>query len=231
MRTTSTTSCATTGQASRTWPPSSLHCARTTKRRKALSLLAEDCDGEGSLGPRRAAHAEPVGAFATIPGLLGSTPSVPSLKHRRSLDVDDASVFARLRAIVSLMRSHVAVLLGVLLMACGADEEGSDAQGLTAVQRDGVWLFFHSPTAYNQALLTGRASVAGECLMIADSVVVWHRANQDEADAALTAAMANSSEMFTIGGGGRSLDEGDDPLPPAITERCDARTVWFGSPE
>ncbi len=143
-----------------------------------------------------------------------------------ALDVGDEDVT------LASMKGKALVVLGVLgVCACGSSDEESDGNAIEATRSDGTWMFFYSPTDHNEALHSGTATIEGDCLMVGGTVVVWHRESQDIADAALTAAKEGSAAVFSIGGGGISLDEGDQTIPEEIAEHCDVRAVWFGSPE
>lgn len=106
------------------------------------------------------------------------------------------------------------------------------ANGIEAVQIDGVWVFSHDPMAWEAALHGGLPEIVDGCLVIGDMIVVWHVDEMDEAAAAVTAAKAGESPQLLIGGGGFGLDQAADPsrIPPVIADRCTTRAVWFGAP-
>ncbi|MFQ5948588.1 MAG: hypothetical protein ACE5KX_06995 [Acidimicrobiia bacterium] len=82
------------------------------------------------------------------------------------------------------------------------------------------------------ALHSGTPEIIDGCLVIDDTIVVWHVDRIDEAAKAIEAVKAGESPQLLIGGGGISLDEGarPDQIPTAITDRCPTSAVWFGAP-
>jgi hypothetical protein len=102
---------------------------------------------------------------------------------------------------------------------------------IRAAREDGVWIFSYRPSGWGDALHSGQATIRGECLFVAEAVVVWPETLLARAEAAVSAAKTGRTETFRIGGGGISLDEGDTPIPAVVAERCEAREVWFGAPQ
>ncbi len=124
-------------------------------------------------------------------------------------------------------------LVALLLAACSSDVSSSDVEdGITATQINGVWVFHHAPDSAMNALHSGFPEVIDGCLMIDNTVVVWHTDDLDQARDAVEAANAGEQPQLLIGGGGISTDEGTDPadLPGVITDRCSTGAVWFGAP-
>ncbi len=111
-----------------------------------------------------------------------------------------------------------------------SNPEGTD--GPEALQIDGVWVFQHQPEFANQALHGGTPEIAGGCLVIDNTIVVWHVDRIDEAAEAISAVKAGESPELLIGGGGISVDEGarPDQIPTVITDQCPTSAVWFGAP-
>ena len=107
-----------------------------------------------------------------------------------------------------------------------------DDGGIEALQIDGVWVFQHRPEGSNNALHGGTPEIAGGCLFIDDTVVVWHADRIDQAAGAIAAVRAGKSPLLLIGGGGMSIEEGTRPdqFPTVITERCPTSAVWFNAP-
>lgn len=104
--------------------------------------------------------------------------------------------------------------------------------GIDALQIDGVWVFTHDPEGADAALHSGAPEIVNGCLVVDNTVVVWHVDRLDEADEAVAAAKAGESPQLLIGGGGISLDEGASPdeIPSIITDLCPTSAVWFGAP-
>jgi hypothetical protein len=137
-------------------------------------------------------------------------------------------------------RAIAALLAALTLAACGGEShdnpngetptEVDSAAGIQATLVDGVWLFYHDPDGWNDALFTGTPSVVNGCLFVGDAIVVWHVERRDASEEALALARRGEGSPLRIGGGGISLDEGNTPLPSLITERCSTRLVWFGAP-
>jgi hypothetical protein len=82
------------------------------------------------------------------------------------------------------------------------------------------------------ALHGGTPEIVDGCLVVVDTIVVWHVDGIDEAAEAIRAVKAGESPRLLIGGGGISLVEGARPeqLPTVITDRCTTPAVWFGAP-
>ncbi len=104
--------------------------------------------------------------------------------------------------------------------------------GIEALQVDGVWLFQHQPEVGMQALHGGTPEIVDGCLVIDETVVVWHADRIEEAAEAVAAVGAGESPQLLIAGGGISLDEGASPdqIPSVISDRCPTSAVWFGAP-
>ncbi len=83
-----------------------------------------------------------------------------------------------------------------------------------------------------EALHSGTPEIVDGCLVVDNTIVVWHVDRLDEADEAVAAAKAGESPQLLIGGGGISLDEGATPdqIPSTITDLCPTSAVWFGAP-
>ena len=140
------------------------------------------------------------------------------------------------------MKSRAAVLgiavLVVVVAACGptatdADGEPGDSAvetgGIEALQIDGVWVFQHRPRFGNDALHGGTLEIVDGCLVIDNTIVVWHVDRIDQAAGAVAAVKAGKSPQLLIGGGGISVEEGTRPdqFPTVITQRCPTSAVWF----
>ena len=107
-----------------------------------------------------------------------------------------------------------------------------DVKGIEAIDIDGVWVFRHDPESSMAALHSGTPEILNGCLMIDNTVVVWHTDAFEDAAAAIAAAKAGASRQYLIGGGGLSVTEGADPMqiPEVISDRCSTEAVWFGAP-
>ena len=113
-----------------------------------------------------------------------------------------------------------------------ATERSGDMFGIEAVEIDGVWVFRHEPEVFMNALHSGTPEIVNGCLMIDNTVVVWHTETFEDATAAIAAAKAGESAQLLIGGGGLSVSEGADPkqIPDVISDRCPTEAIWFGAP-
>ena len=113
----------------------------------------------------------------------------------------------------------------------GADTD-RDQKGIEAFQIDGVWVFQHQPEVAMDALHSGTPEIVNGCLVVDNTIVVWHFDRIDEAAEAIAAAKAGESPQLLIGGGGISVDEGATPdqIPTIITDLCPTSAVWFGAP-
>ena len=111
-------------------------------------------------------------------------------------------------------------------------KSAADTAGIEALQIDGVWVFQHQPEAAMDALHGGTPEIVDGCLVVDNTIVVWHVDRIDEATEAIAAVKAGESTQLLIGGGGISVDEGDRPdqIPTVITDRCPTSAVWFGAP-
>ena len=107
-----------------------------------------------------------------------------------------------------------------------------DMAGIEAFQIDGVWVFQHQPEFSNNALHGGIPEIVDGCLVIDNTIVVWHADRIDEAAKAISAVKAGERPQLLIGGGGISIKEGTRPdqIPTGITDRCPTPAVWFGAP-
>ena len=118
----------------------------------------------------------------------------------------------------------------------GVDAEprksAADTAGIEALQIDGGWVFQHQPEFTMNALHGGTPKIVDGCLVIDNTIVVWHVDRIDEAAGAISAVKSGESPRLLIGGGGISLDEGarPDQIPAVITGRCPTSAVWFGAP-
>ena len=110
-------------------------------------------------------------------------------------------------------------------------KSAADTAGIEALQIDGVWVFQHQPEFTHHALHGGTPEIADGCLVIDNTIVVWHVDRIDEAAAAISAVKAGESPALLIGGGGISVDEGarPDQFPTVITDQCPTSAVWFGT--
>ena len=160
---------------------------------------------------------------------------------------------SKMKALAAIL--GVAVLM-VVVAACGSGTESTSARdeasttgptstdadaeprngaadkaGIEAFQIDGVWVFQHQPEYSMDALHSGTAEIVDGCLVIDNSIVVWHADRIDEAAKAIAAVKAGESPQLLIGGGGISIDEGarPDQFPTIITDQCPTSTVWFGA--
>ena len=134
------------------------------------------------------------------------------------------------------------LVMGATAAACSVGGGGATAEddpppvrsdgGIEAIQIDGVWVFQHQPEAAMDALHGGTPEIVDGCLVIDNTIVVWHVDRIDEATEAIAAVKAGESTQLLIGGGGISVDEGDRPdqIPTVITDRCPTSAVWFGAP-
>ena len=134
------------------------------------------------------------------------------------------------------------LVVGATAAACSVGGGGATAEddsppvrsdgGIEALQIDGVWVFQHQPEAAMDALHGGTPEIVDGCLVIDNTIVVWHVDRIDEATEAIAAVKAGESTQLLIGGGGISLDEGDRPdqIPTVIADRCPTSAVWFGAP-
>lgn len=110
--------------------------------------------------------------------------------------------------------------------------DGFADEGVQAMQIDGVWVFQHEPDTAMAALHSGTPEIVNGCLVIDNTIVVWHTDTLEDAAAAIAAVKAGNSPQLLIGGGGLSVSEGADPaqIPAVISERCPTTAVWFGAP-
>ncbi len=104
--------------------------------------------------------------------------------------------------------------------------------GIEALQIDGVWVFQHQPEAAMDALHSGTPEIVNGCLVIDNTVVVWHLDRIEDAADVVAAVNAGESPQLLIAGGGLSLAEGasQDQIPSVITDLCPTSAVWFGAP-
>ena len=105
-------------------------------------------------------------------------------------------------------------------------------EGIEALQIDGVWVFQHQPGSGMEALHSGTPEIVDGCLVVDNTIVVWHVDRIDEATEVIAAVNAGESPQLLIGGGGISVDEGARPdhFPTVITDQCPTSAVWFGAP-
>ena len=134
------------------------------------------------------------------------------------------------------------LVVGATAAACSVGGGGATAEddpppvrsdgGIEALQIDGVWVFQHQPEAAMDALHGGTPEIVDGCLVVDNTIVVWHVDRIDAATEAIAAVKAGESTQLLIGGGGISVDEGDRPdqIPTVITDRCPTSAVWFGAP-
>jgi hypothetical protein len=114
---------------------------------------------------------------------------------------------------------------------CIVDCSVEGSSDIEATRLNAIWVFFHAPSDHDDALYVGVPSVINGCLFIGDAIVVWHEDRAADAEAAVDAALSGETPTVMLGGGGIRLDEGDTPIPKAISERCATRKVWFASPD
>ncbi len=148
--------------------------------------------------------------------------------------------------------TRIAAVLVALVLVVAACSDGSSAQesstlvpdtaepsdadgdrtGIEASQIDGVWVFQHQPEVVMNALHSGTPEIVNGCLVVDNTIVVWHFDRVDEAAEAVAAAKAGENPQLLIGGGGISVDEGATPdqFPRVITDLCQTSAVWFGAP-
>ena len=148
--------------------------------------------------------------------------------------------------------TRIAAVLVALVLVVAACSDGSSAQesstlvpdtaepsdadgdrtGIEASQIDGVWVFQHQPEVVMNALHSGTPEIVNGCLVVDNTIVVWHFDRVDEAAEAVAAAKAGENLQLLIGGGGISVDEGatQDQIPTIITDLCQTSAVWFGAP-
>ncbi len=101
-------------------------------------------------------------------------------------------------------------------------------------ERDGVWVFTYAstPSYTSDALAGGPAAVVDGCLQMGDAVVIWHDQHLAAVDDVIARVAAGEALTLTVGGGGRSLEEGStvDDFPIEVVERCPAaREIWFSA--
>ena len=110
-----------------------------------------------------------------------------------------------------------------------ASPDGAD---LEAIQIESVWVFQHNPEGSNAALHSGTAEIVDGCLIVDNTIVVWHVDRIDDATRAIAAIKAGDTPHLLVGGGGLSIVEGASPdlIPTFITERCPTQAVWYGAP-
>ncbi len=106
-------------------------------------------------------------------------------------------------------------------------------EGIEALQIDGVWVFQDEPESAMEALHSGTPEIVDGCLVVDNTIVVWHVDRIDEATEAIAAVNAGESPQLLIAGGGISVDEGarPDQIPTVITDRCPTTAVWFAAGE
>ncbi len=107
-----------------------------------------------------------------------------------------------------------------------------DQKGIEAFQIDGVWVFQHQPEVAMDALHSGAPEIVNGCLVVDNTIVVWHIDGIEVAADTIAAVRAGESPQLLIGGGGISLDEGarPDQIPTIIIDLCPTSAVWFGAP-
>ena len=108
----------------------------------------------------------------------------------------------------------------------------SKAEPISPVNVDGVWVFEHTPSLILEALMSGEADVVNGCLVVGDTVVVWHSEKMDTVRDLVDRVEQDEQLTVELGGGGFSQEEGGDDfsVPPVIDERCSPVTsVWYGS--
>jgi hypothetical protein len=69
-------------------------------------------------------------------------------------------------------------------------KSAAETAGIEALQIDGVWVFQHQPEFAMNALQGGTPEIADGCLVIDNTIVVWHVDRIDEAAEAISAAKA-----------------------------------------
>lgn len=138
---------------------------------------------------------------------------------------------------------RAALLAGVFTVgACSSKEhtprtvEDGEGEALASSARHvgGVWLFTHSGEGGERALHGGTARVANDCLLVDDTVVIWHESHIDEVAGIVSAVQQGASYVVSVGGGGFNAEEDNLPasrLTVEIMERCRVSAVWYASSE
>ncbi len=90
----------------------------------------------------------------------------------------------------------------------------------------------HQPESAMEALHSGTPEIVDGCLVVDNTILVWHVDRIDEATEAIAVVKAGESPQLLIGGGVISVDERarPDQIPTVITDRCPTSAVWFGAP-
>ena len=98
---------------------------------------------------------------------------------------------------------------------------------------NGAWVFSYadSPTSSDLALHGGQAAVVDGCLEVDDTVVIWHRHHLDTVEEIIGRIDKGETVDLSVGGGGRSLDEGDTmgDFPDIVREHCSPSAIWYTS--
>ena len=98
-----------------------------------------------------------------------------------------------------------------------------------ALQIGGVWVFQHTTDEAMLAAFWGPAEIVDGCLFVNDTIVIWHVSRLDDVQAAIVAIQSGDPVQLETGGGGRSLDDGDQ-IPTAISDHCSTSSWYYGAP-
>ena len=81
--------------------------------------------------------------------------------------------------------------------------------------------------------IVASALVCAGCLQVDDSVVVWYAHHLDTVEEIIGRIDKGETVELLVGGGGRSLDEGDTmgDFPDIVREHCSPSAIWYTSPD
>ena len=100
-----------------------------------------------------------------------------------------------------------------------------------AQRMNGAWVFSYvrPPMGSDEALHSGQAAVVDGCLEVGDAVVVWHKHHLDTVGEIIDRIDKGETVDLRVGGGGRSVDEGDsvDDFPRRVREHCSTSEIWY----
>lgn len=110
------------------------------------------------------------------------------------------------------------------------ESERDPESGVTAVNARGVWVFTYEAGDISlDAVHSGPTGIVADCLVVRDAVVVWPTSRLDEALAYVAEVERGTQRGIDLGGAGLSVLDGGR-LPPFVTDKCEADTVWYASP-